>query len=226
MTGGARDLLVVASTEREAACFREAGVAVTVSGVGRVNAAIATTVALVSRSKDAPPPIVISAGIAGSLPTIDGARGPDIGTVVIGSASHAAEEGILTPEGFRTMGDIGFPIARFAPDNRIESAPEALQRLTCILPEGVVGDIATVATCSGTDALAREIVRRTSAVAEAMEGAGVLHAARLLGAPAAELRVVSNTTGDRDRQVWRLDDAFARLAEVARRLGHHASDDG
>ncbi|MFM1833200.1 MAG: hypothetical protein RLZZ461_1516, partial [Planctomycetota bacterium] len=33
-----------------------------------------------------------------------------------------------------------------------------------------------------------------------------------------EIRVISNTTGDRERQVWRLDEAFARLAEVAASL--------
>jgi len=218
VSGPARDLLVVASTEREAAGFRVAGIPVVVSGVGRVNAAIATTLALASRGKASSTPIVISAGIAGSLPDADGSAGPGIGTVVIGAAAHAAEEGIMTPDGFRTIGELGFPIARFAPDNRIEADPGALAAVRRAIPSAVVADIATVATCSGTDDLAREIVRRTAAVAEAMEGAGVLHAARLLGAPAVEIRVVSNTTGDRDRQEWRLDEAFDRLHDVAGRL--------
>jgi futalosine hydrolase len=218
VTASSRDLLVVASTEREAACFRDAGVPVVVSGVGRVNAAIATTMAIMSHSEDAASLIIVSAGIAGALPDVDGSPSVDIGTVVLGSAAHAAEEGILTNDGFRPIGDLGFPIAGFAPDNRIEADGAALARLTRAVPDGTVGDIATVATCSGTDELAREIARRTSAIAEAMEGAGVLHAARLLGAAAAELRVISNTTGDRERQVWRIDDAFEHLGRVARLL--------
>ncbi len=215
MTGKNHDLLVVASTEREASCFRDVEIPVIVSGVGRVNAAIAATLALATRTGDAPPPLIVSAGIAGALPSEDGSPAIPIGGVVLGGAAHAAEEGIQTPGGFRTIGELGFPIARFAPDNRIAADPEGLTRLQSVLPDARVGDIATVATCSGTDELAREIARRTGAVAEAMEGAGVLHAARLLGASAVEVRVVSNTTGNRDRQVWRLDEAFARLAEVA-----------
>jgi futalosine hydrolase len=218
VTGTSHDLLVVASTEREASCFRDVGIPVVVSGVGRVNAAISTTLALAGRTGDAPPPLVVSAGIAGALPSEDGTPAVPIGAVVLGAAAHAAEEGIQTPSGFRTIGELGFPIASFAPDNRIPADPEGLARLRSALPDAHVGDIATVATCSGTDALAVEIARRTTAIAEAMEGAGVLHAARLLGGRAVEIRVISNTTGDRDRQVWRLDDAFARLAEVAHSL--------
>ena len=45
----------------------------------------------------------------------------------------------------------------------------------------------------------------------AFEGAGLLHAARRLGVPAIELRVISNTTGDRDRQQWDLPAALEAL---------------
>jgi futalosine hydrolase len=218
VTGANHDLLVVASTEREASCFRDVGIPVVVSGVGRVNAAIATTLALAARTGETPSPLVVSAGIAGSLPSEHGEPAVPIGAVVLGSAAHAAEEGIQTPGGFRTIGELGFPIASFAPDNRIPADTEGLARLQRVLPDAHLGDIATVATCSGTDALAVEMARRTSAIAEAMEGAGVLHAARLLGGRAVEIRVISNTTGDRERQVWRLDEAFARLAEVAASL--------
>ena len=57
---------------------------------------------------------------------------------------------------------------------------------------------------------------RTKAVAEAMEGAAVVHAARRLGVPAIELRVISNTTGDRDNQKW---DLAGALAALGRSLG-------
>ena len=84
-----------------------------------------------------------------------------------------------------------------------------------LLPSAATGPIATVATCSGTDALAAGIAVRTGAIAEAMEGAAVLHAARLLGAPAIELRSISNRTGDRDRQDWKLSEAFEALRSAA-----------
>ena len=57
-------LLVVAACVREAKPFREAGLSVVVSGVGRVNAALATTLALETGDFDA----VLSVGFAGALP--------------------------------------------------------------------------------------------------------------------------------------------------------------
>ena len=45
-----------------------------------------------------------------------------------------------------------------------------------------------------------------------MEGAAVVHAARRLHLPAIELRTISNTTGDRDRQHWDLPGALDAMA--------------
>ena len=75
----------------------------------------------------------------------------------------------------------------------------------------------TVATCSGSDAAAAEVARRTGAIAEAMEGAAVVHAARRLATPAIELRAISNTTGDRAAQVWDLPSALQSLGRAMRR---------
>jgi futalosine hydrolase len=59
---------------------------------------------------------------------------------------------------------------------------------------------------------------RTGAVAEAMEGAAVALVAHRLRIPMAEVRVVSNTTGSRPRQVWDLKGALARLSDLAAAL--------
>ena len=212
MTADHRAPLVVAATEREALPFQQAGLATVVSGVGRVNAAIATTLALTGRRES---PLVLSVGICGVLPN---ASGLGVGDLVIGDRAVYAEEGILTPDGFQSIDTMGFPLTRFIVDNAIPAADSALARLRTIEPEASVGAIATVATCSGTDELAAEIAGRTGAIAEAMEGAAVLHAAAALGAPAIEVRSVSNTTGRRDHQRWELDRAFTRLAEFSARL--------
>jgi len=81
-----------------------------------------------------------------------------------------------------------------------------------LLQQVPIGHIATVATCSGTDLQAQQVARRTRAIAEAMEGAAVVHAARRLGVPAIEIRTISNTTGDREQQQWNLEGALAALA--------------
>ena len=61
--------LVVVATDREAAPFRDVGLRTVISGVGRVNAAVATTLAIQGLEA---PPLVIASGIAGSLPRDDG----------------------------------------------------------------------------------------------------------------------------------------------------------
>ena len=46
-----------------------------------------------------------------------------------------------------------------------------------------------------------------------MEGAAVVHAARRLDVPAIEVRAISNTTGDRDRQQWDIAAALTALGD-------------
>ncbi|MHC4142910.1 MAG: futalosine hydrolase, partial [Planctomycetota bacterium] len=131
---------------------------------------------------------------------------------VVASSCIYAEEGLAAPAGFLDMTGLGFSLGDFE-GNTVPVDEGLLQRLD---RRYRAGPVATVATCSGTDAAAREVVRRTGAIAEAMEGAAVVHAARRLGVAAIELRVISNTTGDRDRQQWDLPGALKALGEAVR----------
>jgi futalosine hydrolase len=206
-------LLVVAATAREAEALGCTRTHVIVSGIGRVNAAAATTAALL---EEGPFDGVLSVGIAGALPASMLAPGE----VVVATACLYMEEGLLTPAGFQDMQAMGFPLGDF-PGNSVPVEPA----LTRFVPgPRHDGPIATVATCSGTDALAAEVERRTGAIAEAMEGAAVAHAARRLGMPAGEIRVISNSTGDRERQRWDVAKAFATLHALGERLDRVAGD--
>lgn len=197
-------LLVVVAVEREAAALRRAFDTVVVAGIGRVNAAAATTEALISQG---PFDGVLSAGIAGALP----GSGLELGDLVVADACVYYEEGIVTPDGFATMASIGYPIGPFE-GNRVPVDA----RLASHAPAGARrGAIATVATCSGTDAAAQEVVARTGAIAEAMEGAAVVHAALRLGVPGMEIRAISNDTGHRARQRWDARRAMAALEALA-----------
>ncbi len=194
-------LLIVTSVRAEAEAIGTlAGARVVVAGIGRVNAAAATTEAIL---RDGPFDAVLNAGVAGALP----GSSLSIGDAVVASRCVYAEEGMITPAGFAGMAGMGFSLGDFE-----GNAVPVDERLLSILSRRFrTGPIATVATCSGTDAAAAEIARRTGALAEAMEGAAVVHAARRRGAPAIELRTISNTTGDRDRQVWDLRRAIDAL---------------
>jgi futalosine hydrolase len=215
MAGPARILVIVAvDGERAAlgaACTAGGAVEVVVAGIGRTNAAAATAEAIAAaRAAGWPFTAVVSAGIAGALP----GSGLAIGDVVVADACAYAEEGIALPEGFRDMRALRFALGDFE-GNRVPVDAALAARLA---PLGRTGTIATVATCSGTDAAAAEVVARTGAIAEAMEGAAVVHAARRAGLPAIEVRAISNTTGDRPRQRWDLPAAFASLARVGASL--------
>ena len=194
---------MVCAVEAEAECCRSLRHAeVVAGGVGRTNAAVATTRAILERG---PFDVVLSVGVAGGLPGIEPSIMP--GDVIVGSESVYHEEGLLAPGGFMDMAGLGFSLGPFD-GNRVPADPALLRELRDI---GLCGPIATVAGCSGTDAAALEVRERTLALAEAMEGAAVLHAAALHRLPAIEIRVVSNTTGARDRQVWDLAGALGVL---------------
>jgi futalosine hydrolase len=201
-------ILLVTAVDAEArAIVPHDGVRTVVAGIGRTNAAAATTEAIL---RDGPFGAVLSVGVAGALP--DG--GLAIGDVVVASRCVYAEEGLLGPEGFVTLAGIGLALGDF-PGNDVPVDAQLLRVLAAVFPTR--GPIATVATCSGTDEAAAEVVRRTGAVAEAMEGAAVVHAARRLATPAIELRVISNTTGDRRRQQWDLRGALDALGPAVAR---------
>lgn len=185
-------VLVVTAVEAEAAAVGNiADVKIVVAGVGRTNAAVATAINI---ERYGPFDAVISLGIAGSLPGSD----LQIGDMLAAEYCVYAEEGIATPTGFQDMGELGFSLGDFA-GNAVPCDGGLVHAVRDAVP---IHRIATVATCSGTDEAAERIAARTGCAAEAMEGAAVVHAASLLGMPAIELRVISNTTGHRHRQVW------------------------
>ena len=190
-----------------------------VCGIGKVNAAGAVLSTLAPADA-----LVLSVGVAGSLP-----GGPAVGSVVAGTAAVYADEGLWDARehvgvgGFVECAAMGFPLAGpGSAGGRFQVERDVLALFEGVA--GVLGPVATVSTCSGTDDLARRVAARTGAVAEGMEGAAIAHALarRAMHGGAwvrfGELRVISNTTGDRERQVWDLKGALARLRDVLGRL--------
>ncbi|MCX5689602.1 MAG: futalosine hydrolase [Planctomycetota bacterium] len=177
-----------------------------VTGVGKANATGAVVAAAANRQYGS----IINIGIGGSLPC--NPTPVPIGQVVLGTVAHFADEGVQTPAGFLPLAHLGFACG-FDGADAVKPDQVLFKQLETLAD--VSGGIATVSVCSGTDALARQIAERTGAIAEGMEGAGVLLAAAHLGIPAAEFRVISNTTGDRSGQVWDIKTAMKRLATLA-----------
>ena len=121
---------------------------------------------------------------------IAGAHGLEPLTLVLGSeALYCDADGPLV-------------LARALPD------PDLLARLRAGCPDAEVRPIGTSARVGGSHGV--EV--------EAMEGFAVLRACELAGVPAVEVRVVSNAIGERDRALWRFEEAFAKLTETLPRL--------
>jgi futalosine hydrolase len=178
-----------------------------ITGIGKVNAGAA-----IARFADPHRHArIINLGIAGALPH----SGLEIGHIVAAIASIYADEGLMTPEGFRDCAAMGFPLGAFE-GSSIPADPDLLSLLAPL--SNRTGPIATVSTCSGLDELAEMVRERTGAIAECMEGAAAAHIAHRLSIPFAELRVISNTTGRRDHQRWDLSGALRILSELTGRV--------
>lgn len=157
--------------------------------------------------------VVLSVGIAGSLPD----SGLSIGDIVLATQSLFADEGVATPDGFTPLSAMGFgPMPDGSDGLPIDPDLEAL--LEAALPDAARGPIATVSSCSGTDDRAREITTRTGAIAEAMEGAAIAVVCAHLGVHFAEVRAISNTTGNRGAQRWDLAAGLGALGEATARI--------
>jgi len=199
-----RRILIVTAVQAEAdAIGRPSGTNVVVGGIGRTNAAVATTTSILS---DGPFAWILNAGVAGALPESN----LSIGDIVVANKCVYVEEGLMTPNGFQDMEEMGFSLSNFS-GNEVPVDQWMLEQLSYL---GRVAPIATVATCSGTDEQAKLVASRTGCICEAMEGAAVMHTANRVGAPGIELRSISNTTGNRDAQEWNLELALNNLGKT------------
>lgn len=175
-------------------------------GVGKV----AATLALARRVAERRPAAVVLFGVAGAYP-----GGPAIGDACWVAEDWLADEGVQTPSGFLSLEALR--LGTRGPFGADAALTDALERLVGETLPRVVG--ATVSTCSGTDALSAARAAACPGVAvETMEGAAVGAVCTALGIPWAQLRVVSNRTGDRDRGGWDLPGALARLHALVGRL--------
>jgi len=188
-----------------AAPIESGGLADAIVGVGKVAAAMRTTLLLTSRR----PPWVLVIGVCGAYP----GSGLDVGALCLVGEELLADEGVaLADGGFRDLAAMGLgAIGPFAAD------PERTAAAAAVLAVPVVRG-ATVSSCSGDDRLASAIAARSGAAVETMEGAAVLQVCAHLGVPAVQLRCVSNRTGDRARGGWDLRGAVERLHAAVRVL--------
>lgn len=168
-----------------------------VADVGAVVAAIAATTMLERFSYAC----VLSVGIAGAFPD----RGANIGDVVVGRTAILADVHEEAPAGSVGGSERGWP-------DRVVGWGEVVDDLE----RGriaLAGDIVTISRQTSVgESVAALSHRYPTAIAEAMEGAGVGLAAAAFGTPFIELRGISNVVGVSDRTQWNKTGALKALA--------------
>ncbi len=189
------DLLICTATPFESELLRGRA-ELLVTGVGAVNAACALTRYLERHDVKR----VLVCGIGGAYRN----SGLNIGDVACAASECYGDLGAESPEGFLDLEKLGFPLLPGPLYNRLE-----LQ----IFPHPRQVPFVTVNTCTGLDTLSDAMEARTGGAIENMEGAALVHAARLYNVPVGEIRAISNRTGNRDRGTWRIKEA----AEAAQR---------
>src|SRR5205814_7568828 len=97
------NVVVVAATPLEATLIHSSSATLLISGVGAVNAAHALTQYL---SMNPAPSLVIQTGIAGAYVPAN----ISVGSVVLADTEIYGDLGVLTPDGWRPMEEIGMPL--------------------------------------------------------------------------------------------------------------------
>jgi futalosine hydrolase len=128
-------------------------------------------------------------------------------------AELGAEDGdkFLTIQEMKLLGDDEFP---FTSGRLVNASPPVLGPLASMRPVNGI----TVSTVHGNDDSIARMMRRFSPDVESMEGAAFMYACLVHGVPFAQVRAVSNMVERRNRAAWKLEEAIANLASVARQI--------
>ena len=172
-----------------------------VTGIGKVNAAAATT-SLIERFQ---PRLMINTGCGGAYAE----SGLRVGDLAVATSEVYGDEGVLTVDGWHSLELIGIPAVerkgnRYANEFplSLEAAEKAFQLAISLGLSIRRGKFITLSTCSGTSERGSELYRRFGGICENMEGAAVAHVALLYEVDCLEIRGISNMVEDRALARW------------------------
>ncbi len=169
------------------------------TGIGKVNAAHSVTCIL----ERLPVEIIINIGVGGAYPN----SGLRVGDIAAASKEIYGDEGVLTPQGFKGMEEIGIPLVKAGKKKYFNEFPVLVPPLM-VNGEGAVkiktGNFVTVSAVTGSQKRAKELEKRFDALCENMEGAAIAQICALYKVPMVEIRGISNIAGIRDKGCWNL----------------------
>jgi futalosine hydrolase len=204
-----KPILIVVATAPEAARLPKLERSITVvSGIGAVNAALATQAGILKHQ----PSMVLSVGIGGAYPN----SGLQPGVAAVSSAIIYAGLGAMNANEFLDLEQLGFALLEEVGTKIFNSIPVASQ---CILFSEAAtianGPFLTLETVTGSFETASRLEKQVpGALIEGMEGAGVAHVAFKHNIPCLEVRGISNMVGPRDRSAWKIPEAMQALSRA------------
>lgn len=195
-------------------------------GVGQVNTASALTLALTRYE----PAAILQFGVGGAYVQ----SGLAVGDIAIATEECYGDTGVLTPEGWLDMEQMGFPMLPVRSDahggvlreplyNRIPLDTKRTEMIRQYLETGLdsepgceiaAGSFVTVQQCSGVQSAGDALAARYDGICENMEGAAAAHVAVANGIPFVEIRGISNRVVDRDLSGWDLPLAIRRCQQA------------
>ncbi len=171
-----------------------------ISGIGQLQ----TAYALQNRIRLERPDLVIQAGIGGA-PAKE-----EIGNVYAIGSEKIADLGAMEKTGFTDIFEMGLENPDRFPfrDGKLNNPYRSLLEWTGLpVLDGVTvnGIIASDVAC---------FQRNPRRVVESMEGAALHYVSLMEKVPFLQIRAISNMTGDRDKNRWKLKEALKSLHEV------------
>lgn len=196
--------------ERRRGTWHGAEVVLGTTGVGKVNAAAATVIAL----SEVRPRFVVLVGIGGAFP----GAGLAVGDVALAASDTQVDSGVGHGETWEGLDAIGFPLLATDPPsyNRLWGDQRFIGRLAQDLKVRAVPFATSDAVTADTD-YAAWLASRHGVAVESMEGGAVAQVALAFGVPLVQLRGVSNMVGVRDKSLWQVKAAVTSVCEVALR---------
>jgi futalosine hydrolase len=182
-------------------------------GVGKTNAAHGITLLLEKFSPD----LLLLIGCGGAYRR----SGLAPGNLAIANEEIFGDDGVITPQGWRSMRYLQLPLLRKGSQNFYNRFPADLsivRKAKAILKDfnPRVGPFVTVSEVTGTDEKADEMERRFRGICENMEGAAVAELCILYNTPFLEIRGISNVVKQRNTKEWDVS-AAARISQEAAR---------
>jgi futalosine hydrolase len=182
---------------------------VAITGIGKVNTA-STVTALLEHHE---PELLINTGCAGAYP----GGGLAAGDLAIATAELFGDEGVITPDGWRSLELIGIPALSRNGENYFNRFPLTQWSIDKAMhvagAEGITlhqGEFVTVSTASGRAERGEELFQRFGGICENMEGAAAAQVALNYGVDCMEIRGISNIVEDRDLARWDIPLAVER----------------